>query len=199
MLKQEFLDALRKKLSMLPTQDVEERIDFYSEMIDDRIEEGFTEEEAILQIGQVDGISEQIISDIPLTKIAKERMKPKRKLRAWEIVFLVLGAPIWLSLIVAAFAVILAIYAVLWTLIVSLWAVFGALIGCSIGGILYVILLICTSEVFVGISIFAAVLVCSGLSILLFLGSKAATEGVLLLTKKIALSIKKSFAGGKKE
>ena len=37
--KQEFLAELRKRLSGLPQADIEERIVFYSEMIDDRTEE----------------------------------------------------------------------------------------------------------------------------------------------------------------
>ena len=32
----------------------------------------------------------------------KEIMKLKRHLRAWEVVLLVLGSPIWLSLLIAA-------------------------------------------------------------------------------------------------
>ena len=42
--KQEFLAGLRKGLSGLPQEDIEERLLFYSEMIDDRIEEGMEEE-----------------------------------------------------------------------------------------------------------------------------------------------------------
>jgi hypothetical protein len=38
--KQEFLTALKKALSPLSKADLEERLSFYSEMIDDRIEEG---------------------------------------------------------------------------------------------------------------------------------------------------------------
>ena len=45
--KQEFLDELRKGLCGLPSEDIEERINFYSEMIDDRMEEGLTEEESV--------------------------------------------------------------------------------------------------------------------------------------------------------
>ncbi|MBR5538496.1 MAG: hypothetical protein IKU61_01205 [Clostridia bacterium] len=45
--KQEFLEELRKGLSGLPKEDVRERLNFYGEIIDDRIEEGLTEEEAV--------------------------------------------------------------------------------------------------------------------------------------------------------
>ena len=40
MRKLEFLAALNVKLSGLPKEEVKERTNFYSEMIDDRIEDG---------------------------------------------------------------------------------------------------------------------------------------------------------------
>jgi len=133
--KREFLDRLRARLAGLPLQELEERLNFYSEMIDDRIEEGQTEEDAVLAVGSVEDIAAQIIADIPLTKIAKERLRPKKRLGAWEILLLVLGSPIWLSLAVAVFSVILALYAVLWSVIVSVWAIFISLASCALGGI----------------------------------------------------------------
>ena len=41
-----FMNELMARLSGLPQADIEERLAFYSEMIDDRIEDGMTEEEA---------------------------------------------------------------------------------------------------------------------------------------------------------
>ena len=75
--KQEFLAELRKRLSGLPQADIEERIVFYSEMIDDRTEEGSTEEEAVSAIGFVDDVVSQIFSETPLTKLVKEKVKPE--------------------------------------------------------------------------------------------------------------------------
>ena len=45
--KQEFLDELRKGLCGLPENDVDERLDFYSEMIDDLTEDCLSQEEAV--------------------------------------------------------------------------------------------------------------------------------------------------------
>ncbi len=42
-------------------------------MIDDRVEEGLTEEEAISEIGTVNEILSQIIEEIPLSKLVKEK------------------------------------------------------------------------------------------------------------------------------
>ncbi len=51
MSKQEFLAQLKDGLSGLPQSDIEERVAFYEEMIDDRIEEGLSEEQAVSEIG----------------------------------------------------------------------------------------------------------------------------------------------------
>ena len=46
MTKKAFLSELRAALSALPEQEQNERLRFYAEMIDDRMEDGMTEEEA---------------------------------------------------------------------------------------------------------------------------------------------------------
>lgn len=95
--KQEFLAELRKGLHGLPQNDIEERLTFYNEMIDDRMEEGLTEDAAVSEIGTVNEVISQIVTETPLSKIVKEKVRPKRTLRVWEIVLLALGSPIWLS------------------------------------------------------------------------------------------------------
>ena len=195
MKKQEFIDALRKKLSGLPDREVEERLNFYGEMIDDRIEEGREEADAVADFGSVDEIAERIIVDIPLAKIAKERIKPKRRLKAWEITFIALGSPIWLSLAVAAVAVVLSLYVALWSIIVSVWATFASLAACALGVGVAGGALSLVGFAPAGAAMIGASLVCAGLAIFSFFGCKAATKGVLLLTAKIALGIKNCFIG----
>ena len=191
--KQEFLVQLRKGLSGLPKDDIEERLTFYSEMIDDRMEEGLSEETAVCEIGTVDELISQIIADIPLTKLVKERITPNKRLKAWEIVLLVLGSPIWLSLLIAVFAVILSLYVSLWSVIIALWSVFVSLIGCVFGGIAGGIVFACCGNVLTGIAMIGASLVCAGLSVFMFYGCKAVTKGILILTKKLAVWIKNCF------
>lgn len=191
--KQEFLARLRAGLQGLPQEDIEERVTFYSEMIDDRMEEGVPEAEAVAGIGSVDDIIAQTVAEVPLTKLVKEKITPKKKLGVWEIILLVLGSPIWLSLLIAAFAVAVSVYAVLWSVIVSLWAVFASLIGCSLGGIAAGIGFAFGGNGLIGIAMMGAGMVCAGLSVFTFFGCKAATKGILLTTKKFALWIKNRF------
>ena len=193
MCKQEFLDQLRARLGGLPYRDVEERLNFYGEMIDDRMEEGRSEDEAVSDIGSVEEIAAQIVSEIPLAKIATQRLKPRRHLRAWEIVLLILGSPIWFSLGVAAFAVLLALYAVLWSLIISVWAVFVSLAACGFGGMVAGGAFAFGGQTHAGVAVIGAGLVCVGLAIFAFFGCKAATRGTVSLTKDIVLGIKRGL------
>ena len=193
MSKQEFLAQLSKGLSGLPQEDIEERLTFYSEMIDDRMEEGITEEDAVSRIGSVDTIISQTVADIPLTRLAKEKITPKKRLKAWEIVLLVLGSPIWFSLLIAAFAVILSLYVVLWSVTISLYAVFGSLIGCALGSVAVGIGFAFGGHALSGIAIIGAGLVCAGLSIFMFYGCMSVTKGILILTKKLVIRIKNFF------
>ena len=195
MTKQDFLAQLRKGLAGLPQDDVEERLTFYGEMLEDRMEDGLSEEEALIEIGDVDEIVRQTIADIPLARIAKERIRPKRRLKAWEIALLALGSPIWLSLGIAAAAVILAIYISLWAIIVALWAVFGAIAVCAAVSVPACVIFVARGRGVSGLAVLSAGIVCAGLSILLFCGCRAATKGVLTLTKKITIGMKNCFIG----
>ncbi|MBE7064428.1 MAG: DUF1700 domain-containing protein [Ruminococcaceae bacterium] len=189
----EFLENLRSALSGLPQDEIDERLSFYGEMIDDRIEDGLTEEGAVLQIGSVDDIVSQTVADIPLAKLVKEKVKPNRKLRAWEIVLLAVGFPIWISLLIALIAVVISIYVSLWSVIISLWAAFGSIVGGGAGAIASGVIFICTDNVIAGIAMIGAGFVLAGLSIFFFFGCKAATKGIIILTKKIAVGIKNCF------
>ena len=195
MRKTEFLEQLRKGLSGLPRDDMEERLTFYSEMIDDRMEDGLTEDEAVSGIGEVSEVVSQIAAEIPLSKLVKERVRPKRALRAWEIVLLALGAPLWLPLSFAALAVLLAVYAVIWSLAVSLWAVEASLAGCALGGAVSGAVTVFRGGGPAGIALLGAGLLCAGASVFLFFGCREATKGIFLLTKKLFLNLKSLFLG----
>ena len=191
MTKEEFSAELRAELSGIPQEELCERIEFYMEMIDDRMEEGLSEEDAVADVGTVKEIAAQILADLPMTKIVKEKIKPKRKLRAWEILLLAVGSPIWGSLLITAAAVLLSVYVTLWSVIGTLWAVFGTLVGTSAGAVAVGVLMIVRGTVASGIGMFGGALVCAGVAIFAFFGCLYATRGVVCLTKGIFLWCKR--------
>ena len=188
----EFMQKLKDGLAGLSPKDREEQLNFYSEMIDDRMEEGLSEEEAVAAIGSVKEIVSQIITERYYANLSAPK-KERAKLSAGVIVLLIAGAPLWFSLAVAAFSVIVSILASIWSVAASLWAVFGALagtgIGTLLGGIFYSIFIHPTT----GLCMVAGGLVCTGLSIFAFYGCIWTTKAMAWLTKKFFVGIKNCF------
>ena len=177
--KKAFLSQLKKGLSDLPQTDINERLNFYSEMIDDYKEEGLSEEDAVNRIGAVNKIAAQILAD---ASPAPKKRSP------WKIAAIILGSPIWFSLLIAVFAVILSLYGTLWSVIVSLWSVFVALVSCAFAGLLCGVGLAVSGFAIPGLAMVGAALVCVGLSVFTFYGCKAATKAAVLLTRNVVLA-----------
>ncbi len=189
--KQEFLSRLKEKLPA--NEDTQERLSFYSEMIDDRKEEGMSEEEAVAEIGTVESVLSQILSEIPLSKLVKETVKPKRALKAWEIVLLILTSPVWVSLLIAAFVIVISVYIVIWSLLISLWAIELAFALGAVYMAVYAVVFITQSRMLQSAAYFGASIALVGISILMFFVCKKASKGTIMLTKKIAEGIKLIF------
>lgn len=195
MKKTEYIEALRAQLSALPIPDLKERLDFYAESINDRMEDGLTEEQAVAALGSPDNIVAQILADIPITRLVKEKVRPKRRLSALAVTLIAIGSPLWLSLAIAALAVILSLYVAIWSVVISLWATFAALVGGGFGGLVGGIVFAVGGQFLPGLALLAAGLTCAGLAILLFFGCKTATRGTAILAKRIVLGIKFAFVG----
>ena len=193
MTKLQFLLSLNQKLSGLPQDEVEERLNFYAEMIEDRMEEGIPEEEAVDAVGEVDQIATQITADIPLMKIVKVKVKPKRQRNAWEVTLLAVGSPVWVPLLIAAVSVVFSLYVSLWAIVVSLWAAFASVAVCAVVCVLIGLIFVICSDVYIGLMAVAAGFVCGGIAIFLFYGCKVVTKGTARLGKMTVLAVKKSF------
>lgn len=179
--KEDFSCALRTKLSGLPQEDLERSLEFYREAIDDRMENGMTKEEAVSDLGSVDEIAEKILAETPLPKLIRAKVTPSRALKAWEIVLLILGSPLWLSALLAAAAVALAVYLVIWSLLISAYAVVLAF------GLSGIVLLV---RGFGHLLTMGMGLTMMGLSVLLFFAANVAAKGILALSKRYVLKIK---------
>ena len=189
----EFITELRAKLWALPEEDKQRSVDYYSEMIDDRMEDGLSEAEAVAAIGDLDEIVEQITAESPrppaAVKAEPEEKNPKqvkqRRMEPWMIVLLVLGSPVWVSLLIAAASVVFAVFVSLWAVVISLYAATFALAVSAVG-----LLVGAFSQLWIRRYAECAVtvggaLVCAGAAILLFLLSNLAAKGLAALTRLI--------------
>ena len=193
MLKYEFLTALRDRLQGLPKDELDNRISFYEEMIDDRMDEGKSEEEAVAEIGSVDDVVKQITSETPLLKLVKEKTKTNRALKAWEIVLIILGFPLWFPLLITAFVLLLVAYILVWVWVIVVYSVELALTATAFGG-----LVIFFAYLFGGqfnLLPLAASIMSFGGAILLYFGCVEITKLTIKLSRNIVLKIKTAFIG----
>ena len=193
--KQEFLAQLRRGLRGLPREDVEERLTFYGEMIDDRVEDGLSEAEAVAEIGNVKDIVSQILSDTPITRLVKEKIRPKSPIRPWVIVLLILGFPLWLPLLISVISIVLAAYIIVWAVIISFWAAFVSVAAGALGGVVSAIYFVIRGRALTALSMLAVGLLCAGTAILMFFVCLAVTKGAIWLTKKAAVGLKHMLVG----
>ena len=193
--KQEFIENLRARLSALPEDELEDRLNFYREMIDDRVEDGLSEEEAVSEIGTVEEISERIISEQSSVVLhskeseTKEDAEEKKEKTASKVLFW-LGAPLWALLGIIALPIVLVIFTVLWAAVVSVWAVFGALAVAAPGCVVMAVINLAAGGQST-IIMLALGLACAGLAIFGFYGCLAATRGSAFLTKSSIRYLKK--------
>lgn len=190
--KRDFLAQLRRGLAGLP--ELEERLTFYDEMINDRMEEGMTEEDAVAAVGTVDAVMDEILAETSFTKLAKHRITKRRRLKTWELVLLIAGSPLWLALVVVMVAVIVSLYVSAWSVVISCWAVGASCAACAIAGVVMGAVYMISGNVWGGIALVGAALVCAGLAIVLFFGYRALTRGMVWLTKAMVLRTKRCFA-----
>lgn len=194
--KERFLIELASALAGLPEDDVEKSLEYYSEMIDDRIEDGLSEEAAVAAVGAIDEIRTQIIKDTPLPKLIKEKVKRKRSLNGLEITLLIVGFPIWFPLLAAAASVVFSLYVTLWSLIIVLFAVEISFAACAFAGIVAAPLFFSLGNIPSALFLLGCGLFLAGLSVLWVFVCKWGVRGILWLTRVFFKSL---FIGKEKK
>lgn len=93
--REQFLAAVRARLAGLPREDIDRAIEYYREMIDDRMEDGMAEEEAVAAVGPVEEAVSKLASGLPtapryqtpvMPAAPAEETAPRARPAAWRIV-----------------------------------------------------------------------------------------------------------------
>lgn len=193
MMKSEFLTELRERLTGLSEADLNRSLDYYAEMIDDRMEEGVSEGEAVSAVGTPAEIANEILGEMPLVKLVKALVKPKRRMTAWENVLLILGSPLWILLLLTAFAVVLTLYIVIWTAIFCLWTVEAAIGAAALGLSVILVKSFVEGNLWAGFHMIGEALLLAGLAIFGFYGCLYLSKRLCLLSKKLFVGVKRCF------
>lgn len=200
MTKSEFLDCLGGLISEYPSDETNKSLDYYSEMIDDRIEDGMTEAEAIASLGSVHDIANQIKCELPLTTLVKQKALEKTKgegIPVWVIVLLVLGAPVWIPLAISISAVLLSIYITVWAVNFAFWVADLSIGISSIVTIFAAIISIFTGGFLSFLIYLGGAIVLAGLAIILAIGCFYMSKGIIAGTVWLFKQLKKSIVSSK--
>ena len=191
--KQDFLVRLEEELSDLPKEETQRQLTRYTAKIDQKMETGLTEREAVAEMESIAKITSRVHAENPNFRYSGKTEGPDSSLPAWEIVLFALGAPIWITLLIVGFALLFSVYVVIWVAVISLWTTMVSFMAGAVGSVVLSIWAFFQGNGLQGIVMLCAGSVLAGLSILLFFGCRAATKGAVILTKNIAVWIKSLF------
>lgn len=192
MTKQMFLNQLAGELHRMPQEERFRTLSYYDELVDDRIEDGQSEEEAVASLGDPGQVAREILGE----EEASVSTKTGRKV--WLIVLLVLGFPLWGSLLLAGICLLLSIYLLLFVPTLVLGALALGFLAAAVMGVLGTPFLIFDQGIFAGglpagvfqLGLSVALL---GLSILSAVGLYFMVKGTVKVSKSLWRWLGRSF------
>ena len=181
--KMQFLQAVSEQTAGMPSTEINRLLEYYNEMIDEAVEEGLSEEEAVDRLGTWEEICTQIeefrtsepqIKEEPAKEpqnpIPEKKPKKRISLPMWAVVLMILTSPIWgaivLSLGIAVFAVVASLVVIGGALVISLFAVVLSLAVVGVVGIPAAGVLFFAGSIATGLLSLGGGLVCGGFAIL---------------------------------
>lgn len=169
--KDEFLHRLRRKLRVLPKEEIDNAVQYYEEYFEDS---GLGEEQTTAQLGSPAAAASQILADYAINRVDGSGRKVKRRLPlVWFILLAIFASPIALPIGIVFVALIIV---VLITAVSVLAAMACVVVSMIIGGVFLAGVGICVTLQ----NMPTAVFVCG-------LGLTAAGAGALLMIPLIML------------
>ena len=191
----QFIDILARKLSKMPEKELKQTIDYYYEIISDKMNDGMTEEQAIESLGSLDEIVTDTLSD---ASDSCETVKEKKESK-WKNITIGATAIIWVPVLIGLFGGLIALYISLWAIVISLGAI---TLATGVGTLVSIlgIVDICTGAVASGLTIISMGIGSLGLSFIFYTITVYSGKGMILLTRKIfTTNFKNKTRGGKYE
>ncbi len=158
--KETFLTRLTEALSFMDPGERSRTVQYYREILEDRIEEGLCEEAAVAEMEPVEQIAARFR--------AETSPSPKKQHARWMTALLLVGSPLWLPLLLAAGIVFLSLLIAAWAVILSLFAVTAVLTLSLVAGIGCLLLLLIGGYPLTGLFLLGAGLFCAAIGIALF-------------------------------
>ncbi|HMM06816.1 MAG TPA: DUF1700 domain-containing protein [Clostridiales bacterium] len=194
--KAEFLQSLDQRLKSLGESDRQRSAHYFAEIIEDRMEEGMSEEDAVADLESLDDIVEGILNEKEEAQLLAAQSSKKRRFPLWlTILLLILGSPVWLPLLLTVISVATTLYLCLWILSACVYLAAVALILSGVAGFFAVFSAATVSGAPGAVFLAGAALLCLGGGILLFFPATWFAKWVVTLTKGCVLKLSEMFTG----
>ena len=192
MKKLEFIKELRSRLKGYPKDVVDNAVNYYSECIDDAVEDGRTEEGRSGPWAAWTKSSGTPLRMSHSSKLVKNKVKPDHRLNAFGIIILIIGFPLWFPLLMTACAIFFAFYVVLWSLFIAFAATAFGLVA---GGLVALIASFPAFGAGIGFGLMSlgAALLCIGIGMVLIACLPLLVKGVLAIGRGFLLGVKALF------
>ena len=198
--KQEYLDALRDALEKQSISNIDNMIEYYDEMICDRMEDGMSEEDAVNSMDSIPDIVHEAVLDKSVPTLVKEKVKKSRDKAKSEgkewiwILLAVLGFPVWFPLVLTFAILLFVFFLVFWILVGTLFIIVLALGISAVACFLTSFTVIFGYISFPGFVVsLGGALALAGITILLWKPIVAFAKVAAGFFKDIIISIKKKF------
>ena len=134
--KTQFCALLENKLKpYLSPKEMYKTLNFFEEMINDRIDEGLSEEEAVSQLGDINIIVDQILDEHNIGKKQTKlvwRFVPRKIPTELGFIITILLLPVWITIFALGASLFIVILSIIFSIVLTIIAIF-------IGGILLIL------------------------------------------------------------
>ncbi len=169
----EFLEKLKKSLEHLPFAEVDRALSYYRESLEDKLEDGLTEKEAVESFGDIDTIVKNIEEEIPLTTVVKDKVlnKTKNNSNVNKVllgIVIVLTSPLWFAFLATGLFILFGFYALLWSIPVTIGTLYISLYPIAVLGVIFGFIRVFTIDIFTGIAYLGLGIFTAGLAVMFF-------------------------------
>ena len=199
MKKEEYLEGLRTALraAKLPSFAIAEGVEFYTEAIDDRMEDGTSEEDAVAQMGPLEDALAAVSAEVP--PVPRRIAHLSTGSHALDIVLALIACPVWIPCTLACIGVIASIYLVLWLLVATVWMLVTAAFLTGAVGVFAAFWGIANGAPAMGFLGLGIGLAASGIALLAVPLAACATSALVKLAERFGRWVASLFMKGRKE
>ena len=193
---------LEARLASLPRSEIDKTKAYFDEMIQDRMEDGSTEEEAVAAMGDPAVVAAGILSDASIPSLVRAKVEKQREKSSHTGLFIliaILGFPLWFPLLMAIFSIVLAFYITIGAILISIYAVLFAFIVSGVACVVFAVPAFVMLGPARGLVVLGTGLILCGIALLLARPVVGLSRALVRSVAFILRQIKKALVGGKTE